>query len=184
MIAWFQTRALPRFQNGYASLVRWAIGHPALVMLGVLVLFIGSFVAVGVRKPHVDFFPKGDPKFIYTYLNMPVGTRVAVTDSITHVLENRVYGVIGRNNPDVESVITNVAIGAGDPSDPRLRAYVAVAHGQGGRGLQGAERAQGPENHTYMDKIREVVKGIPGAEIGRWTRKPAARRRPSPLPSR
>jgi multidrug efflux pump len=61
MIAWFQTRALPRFQNGYAGLVRWSISHPTVVMLGVLALFIGSFVAVGVRKPQIAFFPKGDP---------------------------------------------------------------------------------------------------------------------------
>ncbi|MEJ7661580.1 MAG: hypothetical protein WKG07_19310 [Hymenobacter sp.] len=112
------------------------------------------------------FFPKGDPKFIYTYLKMPVGTRVEVTDSVTRVLEKRIYGVIGRNNPDVESVITNVAIGADRPAAKAARGRVAVAPGQSGRGLQGAERAHRPQSHaSYMDKIREVVKGIPGAEV-------------------
>ena len=165
MIAWFQTRALPKFQNGYASLVGWAIGHPALVMVGVVVLFIGSFVAVGIRKPHVDFFPKGDPKFIYTYLNMPVGTRVAVTDSITHVLENRIYGVIGRDNPDVESVITNVAIGAGDPSEATASGVSQSHMGKVAVAFKELSERKGPKTSTYMDKIREVVKGIPGAEI-------------------
>ncbi len=165
MIAWFQTRALPRFQNGYASLVGWALGHPALVMLGVVVLFIGSFVAVGIRKPHVDFFPKGDPKFIYTYLNMPVGTRVAVTDSITHVLENRIYGVVGRDNPDVESVITNVAIGAGDPSEATASGVSQSHMGKVAVAFKELSERKGPKTSTYMDKIREVVKGIPGAEI-------------------
>ena len=165
MIAWFQTRALPRFQNGYANLVRWAIGHPALVMVGVLVLFIGSFVAVGIRKPHVDFFPKGDPKFIYTYLNMPVGTRVAVTDSITKVLENRIYGVIGRKNPDVESVITNVAIGAGDPAEATASGVSQSHMGKVAVAFKELSGRKGPKTSTYMDKIREVVKGIPGAEI-------------------
>ncbi|MDQ2768882.1 MAG: efflux RND transporter permease subunit [Bacteroidota bacterium] len=166
MIAWFQTRALPKFQNGYASLVRWAIGHPALVMVGVLVLFVGSFVAVGARKPHVDFFPKGDPKFIYTYLNMPVGTRVEVTDSITHVLENRIYDVIGRNNPDVESVISNVAIGANDPGDASSAGGVSQSHmGKVAVAFKELSARTGPKTRVYMDKIREVVKGIPGAEI-------------------
>ncbi len=165
MIAWFQTKALPRFQNGYANLVRWAIGHPALVMVGVLVLFIGSFVAVGIRKPAVAFFPKGDPKFIYTYLKMPVGTRVAVTDSITHVLEDRIYGVIGKKNPDVESVITNVAIGAGDPAEATA-AGVSQSHmGKVGVAFKELSERTGPATHTYMDKIREAVKGIPGAEV-------------------
>ncbi|HEX8428813.1 efflux RND transporter permease subunit [Hymenobacter sp.] len=166
MIAWFQTRALPRFQNGYASLVRWAIGHPALVMIGVVALFIGSFVAVGMRSPKVDFFPKGDPKFIYTYLRMPVGTRVEVTDSITKVLENRIYGVIGRKNPDVESVITNVAIGAGDPSDASSSSGTAMSNmGKVAVAFKELSDRTGPTTGTYMDKIREVVKGIPGAEI-------------------
>ncbi|TGD78352.1 efflux RND transporter permease subunit [Hymenobacter wooponensis] len=166
MIAWFQTRALPKFQNGYASLVRWAIGHPALVMIGVIVLFIGSFVAIGARGPKVDFFPKGDPKFIYTYLKMPVGTRVEVTDSITKVLENRIYGVIGRNNPDVESVITNVAIGAGDPSDASSSSGTAMSNmGKVAVAFKELSDRTGPTTGTYMDKIREAVKGIPGAEI-------------------
>ncbi|TGE05316.1 efflux RND transporter permease subunit [Hymenobacter fodinae] len=166
MIAWFQTRALPKFQNGYASLVRWAISHPALVMVGVIVLFIGSFVAIGMRGPKVDFFPKGDPKFIYTYLKMPVGTRVEITDSITKVLENRIYGVIGRKNPDVESVITNVAIGAGDPSDASSSSGTAMSNmGKVAVAFKELSDRTGPATGTYMDKIREVVKGIPGAEI-------------------
>ncbi|WP_426490130.1 efflux RND transporter permease subunit [Hymenobacter sp. 102] len=166
MIAWFQTRALPKFQNGYANLVRWAISHPALVMVGVVVLFVGSFVAIGMRGPKVDFFPKGDPKFIYTYLKMPVGTRVEITDSITKVLENRIYGVIGRNNPDVESVITNVAIGAGDPSDASSSSGTAMSNmGKVAVAFKELSDRTGPTTGTYMDKIREVVKGIPGAEI-------------------
>ncbi|MBJ6107823.1 efflux RND transporter permease subunit [Hymenobacter sp. BT523] len=165
MIAWFQTRALPRFQNGYADLVRWAISHPALVMVGVLVLFIGSFVAVGIRGPKVDFFPKGDPKFIYTYLRMPVGTRVEVTDSVTQILENRIYGVIGRQNPDVESVITNVAIGAGDPSEATASGVSQSHMGKVGVAFKELSDRKGPATSTYMDKIREVVKGIPGAEV-------------------
>lgn len=165
LIAWFQTRALPKFQNGYANLVRWSIGHPTLVMVGVLVLFIGSFVAVGIRKPAVQFFPKGDPKFIYTYLKMPVGTRVEVTDSITRVLEKRIYGVIGEKNPDVESVITNVAIGAGDPSEATASGVSQSHMGKVGVAFKELSERTGPETHIYMDKIREVVKGIPGAEI-------------------
>ena len=120
---------------------------------------------MAARKPKVDFFPKGDPKFIYSYLKMPVGTRVEVTDSVARELEKRIYTVIGRNNHDVESVITNVAIGAGDPGEATATgvsqsnlAKVAVAF------KETSERTGVPTS-TYMNKIREVVKGIPGAEI-------------------
>ncbi|QNH61936.1 efflux RND transporter permease subunit [Hymenobacter sediminicola] len=165
MIAGFQTKVLPRFQNGYASLVNWAISHPVLVMVSMVVLFFISIFAVGARSPKVDFFPSGDPKFVYTYLKMPVGTRVEVTDSVARVLENRIYKVIGKDNPDVESVITNVAIGASDPGEASASgtsqsnlAKVAVAF------KEMSERT-GPATSTYMDKIREAVKGIPGTEI-------------------
>ena len=165
LIAWFQTRALPKFQNGYARLVGWSIAHPVLVMLGVVALFVGSFVAVGIRKPAVAFFPKGDPKFIYTYLKMPVGTRVEVTDSVTRILENRIYGVIGKDNPDVESVITNVAIGAGDPGEATASGVSQSHLGKIGVAFKELSDRKGPATSTYMAKIREVVKGIPGAEV-------------------
>ncbi len=169
MIAGFQRSILPRLQNGYARLVEIVVGGTVWrqvgIMLSLVVLFVGSIMAVGARKPKVDFFPKGDPKFIYTYLRMPVGTKVEVTDSVTKILERRVYGVIGRNNPDVESVITNVAIGAGDPTEATASGVSQSHLGKVGVAFKELAEQTGPATHTYMDKIREVVKGIPGAEV-------------------
>jgi hypothetical protein len=45
---------------------------------------------------------------------MPVGTDVDITDSLTSVLEGKVMEVLGPNNPIVESVISNVALGASE----------------------------------------------------------------------
>ena len=169
LIAGFQSNLLPRFQNAYANLVRTvtsgSLWRQALVMLGMFLLFVGSIVAVVIRKPKVAFFPKGDPKFIYAYLKMPVGTRVAVTDSIAHILENRIYGVIGRNNPDVESVITNIAIGAGDPSEATAQGVSQSHMGKVGVAFKELSQRKGQATHIYMDSIRKVVKGIPGAEV-------------------
>lgn len=169
MIAGFQTKVLPRFQNGYARLVSIAIGgsfwRQGAIMVGLLVLFVLSIFAVGARKPKVEFFPNGDPKFIYTYLKMPVGTRVAITDSIARVLEKRIYGVIGEHNHDVESVITNVAIGAGDPTEATATGVSQSNLAKIGVAFKELSEQTGPKTGTYMDKIREVVKGIPGAEV-------------------
>ena len=57
-----------------------------MVLGSMVVLFVLSIMAVGARKPKVDFFPSGDPNFIYTYLRMPIGTDVAVTDSLTQLV--------------------------------------------------------------------------------------------------
>jgi len=165
LIAGFQTKVLPRFQNGYQRLVAWALRWPKSIMVSMVVLFVLSIMAVGARSPKVDFFPSGDPKFIYTYLKMPVGTRVEVTDSVTRELEKRIYGVIGRNNHDVESVISNVAIGAGDPGEATATGVSQSNLGKIGVAFKETSDRTGPATSTYMDKIREVVKGIPGAEV-------------------
>ena len=165
-IAYFQTRTLPAFQHGYADLVSWVTStrwHQWGVLVGMVVLFVLSIVAVGIRSPKVEFFPSGDPKFIYTYLRMPVGTDVDVTDSLTKVIEERMYKVIGRNNPDVESVISNVAIGANDPQEGT---YAAQSHlGKVAVAFKETSERVGKPTGEYMNDIRRVVAGIPGAEI-------------------
>ena len=110
----------------YENLLRWALKgwRPVGLLLGTFGLLIFSFVifiisVVSGRVP-VVFFPKGDPNQIYVYLKLPVGTDVNYTDSITRNLEKKVYQVLGmdngKKNPVVESVISNVAIGANDPT--------------------------------------------------------------------
>lgn len=165
-IAFFQTRMLPAFQNGYARLVEWVTGprwRQWMVLGSMIALFVLSIMAVGARSPKVEFFPSGDPKFIYTYLRMPIGTDVAVTDSLTHLLEDRIYGVVGRNNPDVESIISNVAIGANDPQEG---SFAAQSHlGKVAVAFKELSERTGKPTSEYMNDIRRVVAGIPGAEL-------------------
>ncbi len=165
-IAGFQNKVLPRFMNAYARLLTWMLkgSRPIFVFLSIFGLLILSIIITVIRKPKVEFFPKGDPNFVYAYLTMPVGTDIKVTDSVTRIIEKRVYEVIGNNNPDVESVISNVAIGAGDPSD--FGGSQATPHkGKVGVAFKEFQYRVGPNTRTYLDKIREAVKGIPVAEI-------------------
>ncbi|MDO6433749.1 efflux RND transporter permease subunit [Flavitalea sp. BT771] len=169
MIHSFQNRVLPWIMGHYESLLRWALKgwRPAWLLLGTFGLLIFSFMFFGARNVQVVFFPKGDPNQVYVYLKLPVGTNVDYTDSVTKVLEERVYRVLdmqnGKKNPVVESVISNVAIGASDPTsgDRSTRSEL-------GR-IQVSFVEYGKRNgvHTapYLDSIRHVMKGIPGAEI-------------------
>lgn len=134
------------------------------MVVSVIFLFVFSIVFTAIRKPPVVFFPNGDPNFVFAYIRMPIGTDQRVTDSITNVVEDKVVGVIGRENPIVESVISNVAIGAsenpfdgGTQASPHL-GKVTVAF------VKFAKRG-GQSTKEYLDKIREAVKGIKGAEI-------------------
>ena len=130
-------------------------------------LLIFSFVFLVARKVPVVFFPKGDPNFIFVYLKLPVGTNVSYTDSVTRQLETRVNKVLGTDqgkmNPMVESVIANVAVGAGDPSSgdrstrPELgRIQISFVE---------YEKRHGRSTTPIMDSIRAALKGIPGAII-------------------
>ena len=92
---------------------------------------------------------------------------VKYTDSITRELENRVNKVLGigdgKTNPIVESVISNVAVGAGDPvmGDRSTRSEL----GRLQISFVEYEKRHGVSTKPYLDSIRKVMKGIPGAEF-------------------
>ncbi|MEJ7677360.1 MAG: efflux RND transporter permease subunit [Segetibacter sp.] len=117
----FQNKVLPSIMSRYENLLRWALTgwRPVHLLLGTVGLFFLSIVLFAVRKVPVVFFPQTDPNQVYVYLKLPVGTSVEYTDSITRMLEAKVNHVLGMENgkinPIVESVISNVAIGASDP---------------------------------------------------------------------
>jgi len=166
----FQNRVLPWIMGHYESLLRWALKgwRPAWLLLSTFALLIFSFVFFGARKVDVVFFPKGDPNQIFVYLKLPVGTAVDYTDSVTKTLESKVYRVLGmedgrKENPIVESVIANVAIGANDPQSGDQSTHPELGRIQ----VSFVEYAKRNGVHTaiYLDSIRHVMKGIPGAEI-------------------
>ncbi|HRG80630.1 MAG TPA: efflux RND transporter permease subunit, partial [Cyclobacteriaceae bacterium] len=165
VISNFQTIGWPKVQTGYKKLVAWCLKgwNPAVVIGGVIFLFFFSIAFTAIRKPPVVFFPAGDPNFIYAYIRMPIGTDQVVTDSITKIVEKRVANVVGKDNKIVKSIISNVAVGAaedqfaGTNAQPHL-GKVSVAF------VTFAER-DGQSTKDYLDKIREAVKGVKGAEI-------------------
>ena len=161
----FQQHTWPKVQEGYGRIVAWAIQkkRPVWLMLSLVGLFIFSIFLTIVRNPKIVFFPQADPNFVYVYLNMPVGTSAEYTDKVAQTLEKKVWDVLGENNPLVESVITNVAVGATDPSEndrttASNKAKVSVAF------VEFSER-NGKSTQEILDKIRANVKGIPGAVV-------------------
>lgn len=161
----FQNRVWPAVQNFYEGIVTWALKgwRPVGLLISTVGLLFFSFWVVSISNIKVVFFPKADPNFVYVYLNLPIGTDVAYTDSITRIVEDRVYEVVGDNNPLVSSIISNVAIGATDPTDGDR----STAPNKGKVSVSFVEYAKrnGQSTAVYLDKIREALEGIPGAEI-------------------
>jgi multidrug efflux pump len=166
----FQNRVLPWLMNHYESLLRWVLKgrRPAWFLTGLFLLFPLSVALLMLRGNKSTFFPSGDPNFIYVYLKMPVGTNILTTDSVTHVLEKKVYKVLEREKPGtpgsiVESIIANVANSANNPRDnnrsvrPNLgRIQVSFVE---------YEKRHGKATKPYLDAIRDEMQGIPGASI-------------------
>lgn len=161
----FQNNFWPRVQERYKRVLKWCLvgWRPVWIVISTFVLLIFSIMLTAIRNPKVVFFPQADPNFIYTYIELPNGADQKYTDSITRIVENRITKVVGANNPIVESIISNVAKGAGDPSQMDLstqpqKGKVTVAFVEFGA-------RKGQSTVQYLDKIRQAVKGIPGTNI-------------------
>lgn len=158
----FQKRGWPGFQNRYANFLKWTLRHPVMLFSAILGSLGVAIIALMITKPGLEQFPTGDPNFIFAYVVMPAGTDQETTDSVTQVVEDRVYQVLGKDNPIVKSVISNVSVGASeDPFDQSVstnKGKVSIAF------IEPAER-RNRESVVYVEKLREALKGIPGAQI-------------------
>jgi multidrug efflux pump len=166
----FQNKIWPNFQNKYVKVLHWAVEHPKKLIWGTFGLFFATIIIFvglvfsGYQK--VIFFPSGDPNFVYVYVGLPVGTDQAYTNEVVRKVEQRVTNVLTKNgkiDPVVTSIISNVTKGVTDPQDEDQGEYpnkgkVTIAFVEFGK-------RDGVNTAEYLDKIREAVKGIPGAEI-------------------
>jgi len=165
VIVTFQTKTWPGVQNRYEKIIKYLLSgsRPRTTIFATVVLLIASFVVTAIRKPGVVFFPQADPNFTYVYLTLPTGTNAKHTDSILRIAEKRVFKAIGATNPLVESVISNVAVGATDPnSGDRTTASnkgkITVAYVD-------FEKRDGASTMALLEKIRNSIGTIAGAEI-------------------
>ena len=159
----FQTVVWPKAINKYHSLLTWALKRPRTMIWSTVALFFFTMILVNIVPPRVVFFPAADPNFVYVYIELPVGTDQAYTNKIVEKVEQRVEKVVGRKNPDVSSIISNVTVGVTDPQGEDQGEYtnkgkVTVAFVAYGK-------RTGERTVNYLGKIREAVKGIPGAQI-------------------
>jgi multidrug efflux pump len=159
----FQKKVIPKMMEGYDRLLRWALKgkNPYRLLYGTVILLLISFFITGAFGPKVVFFPENDPNNILVYAKLPVGTDVNFTDSIAKELEKRVYKVFA-GNKDVESIITNVALGASDNYFD-----LGVTSNRAKVSINFVEFAKRHSKHTlpYMDSIRLAIADIPGVEL-------------------
>lgn len=164
-IIWFRETAWPAILELYHKSLEFFLKgrNPYYLLISITALFFITIMLMGVVKPKVRFFPDNMPNNILVMVEMPVGTDILVTDSITRILEKRVMNVLGEHNPDVESVVTNIAVGAG--SQNSFDRSVSPEKGKITINFVEYKYRKGPSTTTYVDKIQDAVKGIPAANI-------------------
>ena len=162
----FQEKLWPSLMEFYERTLRYTLrGRRAVWMLGsMILLFFFTIFLTGIVKPTVLFFPNSDPNNVYVYIKMPGGTDQLVTDSVTRMAEKAVYNILGKNNPDVESIISNVTIGVEEQGftsagKPFNKGKISVNF------VENKLRSTGKTTTQYMEMMRNEIKDIPGAVI-------------------
>ena len=162
----FQEKLWPSLMDLYERSLRYTLrGNRAVWMLcSMILLFFFTIFLTGIVRPTVLFFPNSDPNNVYVYIKMPGGTDQQVTDSVTRMAEKAVYNILGKNNPDVESIISNVTIGVEEQGftsagKPFNKGKISVNF------VENKLRTTGKSTTQYMEMMRKEIKDIPGAVI-------------------
>ncbi|MCF8365487.1 MAG: efflux RND transporter permease subunit, partial [Bacteroidales bacterium] len=164
LIEKFQKYVIPKMMSGYRKTLDFVLkGIMPHAIIGLtVVLLIFTFFMMSVKPPKIVFFPEGDPNSIFVYITMPTGSDIELTNRVTKQVEDSVFAIIGRDNPDVESVITNVALNAGQDIFERTTqarlAKVAV-------NFEEYQFRTGQNTTEILSEMRTRIQGIPGAQI-------------------
>lgn len=160
----FQNDLWPWIMHMYEKTLLIALKgkNPWYLLIGVIIMFFASIMMIGLVKPQVRFFPDNKPGYIYVFIKLPEGTDQRVTDSVTHLVERKVHSILGEKNPIVESVITNVGLGAGESMFDR-----SVSSNKGKITVNFVESRyrQGISTQSYMDSMRKELKSFPGVTV-------------------
>jgi len=86
---WFMSTGL----RTYKPTLEWALGHRALTMIIMVVLFFGMLGIYMRFNSGVELFPDIDPNVAQVVVEAPSGTRIELTDAYTEQVEEQVAEV-------------------------------------------------------------------------------------------
>ncbi len=186
--ATFQNRLLPSFEARYERFLRFALArhHPRTFLIGTFVLLITAFVLVfKVFPPKTAFFPENEPQFVNVFVEAPIGTDIAKTDSITRIVEKQVMKIInapehmktrevkmpdGTMNMDtfnflVSSVIAQVGKGTSDPGSGQQELSATPHKGRIAISFVKYADRHGHKTNDVLTALQKGVAGYPGVIV-------------------
>jgi len=110
---WFQNNILVWLENSYYRFIKFSLTkrNPQYVILFSVVLMFLSFIFVSLRQPKVTLFPDNEPQYINIIAELPIGTDITATDSITKFIEADLSLFLNPYQEIVESFLTTVGEG-------------------------------------------------------------------------
>ena len=176
----FQDKVMPRFENWYERRIKhalrggnvyWYFGLTTLLLLVTFMLF---GMSIGAGRTKIEFFPENSPNEVYVYIEYPEGTSIEKTNTITKAIEDRVYNVIKREkykrdadyNYLVESAVSQVGEGAGNPQTDGGSSSEMPHRGKVTVSMREFKYRNGLDTEELRGAIQEDLTGIyPGVSI-------------------
>ena len=176
----FQNNTMVRFENWYERRIAHALrGKNVYWYFGItFVLLIATFVlfgmSVGSGRTKIEFFPENTPNEIYVYIEYPEGTSINKTNTLTKAIEDRVYAVVNRpmyidadgENYLVESAVSQVGEGAGNPQTDSGSSAEMPHRGKVTVSMREYKYRNGLDTEELRGEIQETLTDIyPGVSI-------------------
>lgn len=168
----FQRIILVWMENKYRNFLQFALGgrKPILFFVGTFILLILSFVAVGIAKPNVLFFPENQPNQIMVYIEFPEGTDIKKTNAFVKQIEEKVYAIANKYVEDgenymVESAIGQVGNGSGNPQTDGGSQNDMPHRGKVTLTMREFKYRKGKNSLDVMEEIRSAVQGYAGVSV-------------------
>lgn len=165
-IRWFQNVFLVQLESLYEKTLYFALKgfKPYLFFGGTIVLLIVSLILLYVRAPKILFFPDNQPALVSIYMEKPIGTDIEATNEFVHQLEDDLFELLEPYDNIIESVITQVGEGTGDPLEGPSqaktphKAKITI-------GFVEYQFREGINTNEVMEKIRNLAEGYPGVLV-------------------
>ncbi|MCF7918458.1 MAG: efflux RND transporter permease subunit [Candidatus Cloacimonetes bacterium] len=139
-----------KIETRYGNILKWALVHRRSVILSVITLF--ALAVILVRFIGVELMPETDEGEVRVSLEMALGTKLAVMDTLTAEVEE----IIKNTVPEMESLLSRIGGSGWRGSGGNSSSIQVILTGKSKRNRSSREIA---------DDLRKALQNIPGVKI-------------------
>jgi HAE1 family hydrophobic/amphiphilic exporter-1 len=144
--------ARARFYEGYLKALAWSLGHRKTVLVGSVFLLFLAFWTLSLKGVGTELLPEVDEGGIDGSIEMPVGTRLNITDEVTGEVENILIAQV----PEIQRMFSRSGAshrGGGGSHTSFFRVYL------------GDKKDRSRSTKEIVPGLRSRLKDIPDAKV-------------------